>query len=155
MELTLFRSLLRVRQELKARPALWRGIRNGVIRHTQRSQAWAQLQEEATSATPADASDAFRRSLPAGALLPAMANLDKGMISDVGIDNTFTTLRCLSDLLAAITKVSTGVNLPFWRAPLLDARVCSCLAARGRRCLRTHAPLIRDPVRHRPTGRAP
>ena len=105
METTLFRSLLRVRQELTARPALWRGIRNGVIRHTQCSQAYAQLQEEVTTTKATNAADAFRRSLPAGAVLPALAHLDAGLISEVGIDSAFTTLRCLSDLLAAITKV--------------------------------------------------
>lgn len=102
MSRTLFRGLLRAVRELRRRPPLSAAILNGVVRRTKRSRHAAALQVEAAAL---DAPELRRRFETAGA---------------AGLDEAFTALRSLGDLLAALAVLeSEGAFRPLRRTPEL------------------------------------
>ena len=109
----LYRSLRRTIRALRKQPLLWDGIYSGVVRRTQQSQAFANLQTQATSV---DLVTAFRSGGAAAITIPALAAIrtQTGLLQTAPIDESrtstdtaFAALRHLGQLNDALLKLES------------------------------------------------
>jgi hypothetical protein len=123
-DLVLFRSLCRTVRALQSGPQLWHGIYSGVIRRTQRSQAFANLQSQATSI--GSLASAFKAGGAAAITLPALAAISASAVprrgsSTTATDTAFEALRQLSILHAALAALEAdGTFAPMRRTPAVQ-----------------------------------